>query len=562
MRKVSVDQPPRGCRGAAASPRQARRRRRGPRARRALVLLTLLVVLVVLGTQLNRWSGAPVAAKDCVVAQVPAFPDELLDARQDDSLADVTLPADTSAYPGRLAQAGGTVMDASCLSRTPVFGVVRPTSEDEVRTALGYAEEHGLVVSVGGTQHGLGGQASYPGGLVIDMRGLDAVIVDEQARTATVQAGATWHQVLEAVHPAGLSVKSMPSVDILSVGGTVSANAHGLDFRAGSLSSTIRSLRVMLADGTVRQVGPQQEPELFEAVVGGYGLLGVILEVELELVDSEMYRLTERVVAHTDLPEVFARDVAGDESVRMTYTHLSTAPGTRLQEAIVYTYERVDTDEPVPPLRERTSDRASRLILNLARTGDAGQQLRWSAQRHLLPHVRGCERSRNEALREAEACMVPRNQTMFESLGFLENRLPQYTDVLQEYFLPHDQIVPFLDELRAQLGTHDAQLLSASVRSVHQEDVLLDYAQGERFSVVLYLSQRVSHEASADMADLTRSLVATSLDLGGTFYLPYQQHYTREQVAQAYPRLDEFVAVKRRYDPGLRFQNSFWVRFA
>ena len=83
---------------------------------------------------------------------------------------------------------------------------------------------------------------------------LDAITVDEHARTATVQAGATWHQVLEAVHPVGLSVSTMPSVDVLSVGGTVSVNAHGLDFRAGSLSSTIRSLRVMTADGQVHRV--------------------------------------------------------------------------------------------------------------------------------------------------------------------------------------------------------------------------------------------------------------------------------------------------------------------
>lgn len=78
---------------------------------------------------------------------------------------------------------------------------------------------------------------------------------------------------------------------------------------------------------------------------------------------------------------------------------------------------------------------------------------------------------------------------------------------------------------------------------------------------MLYLSQEVSDEASADMASLTRALVASSLDLGGTFYLPYQQHYTREQVAQAYPRLKEFFATKRHYDPGLRFQNSFSARF-
>lgn len=157
--------------------------------------------------------------------------------------------------------------------------------------------------------------------------------------------------------------------------------------------------------------------------------------------------------------------------------------------------------------------------------------------------------------------MVGRNQAMYEGLGFLQNRLPQYTDVLHEYFLPPDQIVPFIDELRAQLGSHDAQLLSASIRSVHREDIVLDYAQGERFSLVLYLSQEVSDEGSEDMASLTRALVESSLDLGGTFYLPYQQHYTREQVAQAYPRLEEFFATKRHYDPGQRFQNSFSTRF-
>jgi FAD/FMN-containing dehydrogenase len=80
--------------------------------------------------------------------------------------------------------------------------------------------------------------------------------------------------------------------------------------------------------------------------------------------------------------------------------------------------------------------------------------------------------------------------------------------------------------------------------------------------VVLYLSQRVSATGSTDMADLTRRLVAASLDQGGRFYLPYQQHYTRDQVARAYPGLDDFFAAKRRYDPALRFRNGFYARYA
>ncbi|WP_431473747.1 FAD-binding oxidoreductase [Ornithinimicrobium sp. W1665] len=158
----------------------------------SVVVLALLVVLVVGGPQYAVWSGEPVAAKDCVVSPVDPLPAE--------GLSRTSARAGAAAYAGGLAQQGGTVTDASCLTRTPVYGVARPRDEGEVRTALAFAQEHDLVVSVGGTQHALGGQASYPGGLVVDMRGLDAVTVDEGERTAVVQAGATWHQVLEAVH--------------------------------------------------------------------------------------------------------------------------------------------------------------------------------------------------------------------------------------------------------------------------------------------------------------------------------------------------------------------------
>lgn len=514
-----------------------------------IVIGVLLMLLTVAGPQFTRWSGAPAGAKDCTVIAAP-LPAEV---------APAATPVPTSAPT--LTQQGGTVNDASCLSRTQVFGVVRPRSVADVREALAFAVEQDLIVSVAGTQHAMGGQASHPGALILDMTGFDEVAVDETGRTATVQAGATWHTVLQSVHPVGLSVATMPGIDVLSVGGTVSVNAHGLDFRAGSLSSTIRSLRVMLADGSVHRVSREQEPELFRSVIGGYGLFGVVLDVELDLVDSEMYQLRSRVIDYRDFPQVFEDDVAGDESVRLSYTHLSTSPTSFLEEAIVYTYERVEATEPIPALTERGSDRAGRLVLNLARTGSIGQRLKWTAQRDLLPHVRGCARARNEALREAEACMVGRNQAMFESLDLLRNRLPQYTDVLHEYFLPPEELVPFLDELRAELGAHDVQLLNASVRAVHREDIALDYAQGERFSVVLYLSQEVSDEGNDDMAELTRRLVAASLDHGGTFYLPYQQHYNREQVAKAYPELDSFFAAKRRYDPTSLFQNGFFARY-
>jgi FAD/FMN-containing dehydrogenase len=508
--------------------------------------------VVVGGRQVDAWSGAPAAVKDCAIHAVQA-PGGDLPPR-------TTPAADT--YPPETTQRGGTVNDASCLNRTQVYGVVRPRSADDVRNALAFARHHELTVSVAGTNHAMGGQAMRSGGLTLDMRSMDSVEVHPQQRTVTVGAGARWREVLEAVHPHGLSVATMPGIDVLSVGGTVSANAHGLDFRRGSLSSSIRSLRVMTADGTVHDVGPDRRPDLFKATVGGYGLLGVILDVELDLVDSEVYRFTSHIIDTADFPQYFTERVAGDDDVRMSYTHLSTSPSSLLQEAIVYTYERVPPGEPVPDLHARDSDRIGRLVLNLGRTGGVGARLKWRLQRDLLPHARGCFAARNQALRDAEACMVTRNQAVYESLGLLGNRLPQYTDVLHEYFLPHDQIVPFLDDLRVELRRHHAVLLNASLRSVHREDITLDYAQGDRFSVVLYLSQSVTSAGNRDMQDLTQRLVSQALARGGTFYLPYQQHYTSGQVRQAYPRFDAFIATKRQYDPRLLFRNSIWDRYA
>jgi len=525
---------------------------RGMRTRRPWIRVwyarvVLLMLLVLCLQTIDHWSGPGNGTKDCSV-QVRAASPEVVHR--------IDAP-----FVG-LVQRGGVVNDASCVNAVAVHGVVRPTSLTAVQAALSYAREHDLKVAVGGTRHSMGGQASYPGGLVLDMTRLASVVVDADRGTVRVGAGAPWKVVLEALHEEGLSVGAMPGIDVLSVGGTVSVNAHGADFRAGSLAPTVRSLLMVTADGTVRRVSRHADPELFRAAIGGYGLFGVIVEVELDTVPDEVYRFEQRVVATDDVASFFEDELVPDEDVRMMYGHLSTSPGSFLDEVILYSYRRVDgPDVTVPPLRTDQDSRVARLVLNVARSGGVGQRVKWSAQRYLLPHLRRCETSRNAALRAAEACLVSRNQGLYNSLGLLDNDLTQYTDVLHEYFLPPDELAGFLADARVELRAHDAKLLSASIRSVERSDTLLSYAPDHRLSVVLYLSQEVSSSGHGDMADLTRRLVALALEHGGTFYLPYQQHYSRADLERGYPQIDSFFAVKAERDPGLLFMNSLSLRY-
>ena len=125
-----------------------------------------------------------------------------------------------------------------------------------------------------------------------------------------------------------------------------------MDHRAGALMGSIRRLRIMLADGNVVVASRAENPELFAHAVGGYGLFGVILSAELEVVPNDIYASQRALIRAADFPATFAR-IAADPAIGLTYAHLSTAPGSLLDEALVYSYRRVD-DAGVerPPLGE------------------------------------------------------------------------------------------------------------------------------------------------------------------------------------------------------------------
>ena len=94
--------------------------------------------------------------------------------------------------------------------------------------------------------------------------------------------------------------------------------------------------------------------------------------------------------------------------------------------------------------------------------------------------LESCTVSRNQALGEGEACLVSRNDPMHDSVPYLRNNLSNETDILHEYFIPRDQLVPFVDGLREIVRSAPVTLLNASVRVVHREDNFLDVRAGRR----------------------------------------------------------------------------------
>ena len=454
---------------------------------------------------------------------------------------------------------GGEMNDASALSRTPVYGVVGVTEEAHVARALAFARQNGLKVSMSAVRHSMGGQAFDDHALVLDMTGFNRIEVNEAARTVTVQPGATWHQIQNALHPR-LAVKSMQSSDIFSVGGSISVNAHGMDHRAGSVAGTIRSMRVMLADGAILTVSRTENADLFRHVVGGYGLFGVVLSATLDVTENAVYRTSRAIIRSEAFPALFAGEIDPEDGPALFYGHLSTSPGNFLEDMIVYRYDAVDgvPSETIPPLGEPGSVGLKRLILNLAKHGGVFQRFKWVAESRLEHEFEACTVPRSAAMAEGEACLVSRNDPMHDSVPYLFNDLQDETDVLHEYFMPRGAYDAFIGEARVVLARHDLPILNASVRVVHQEDIALTYAPEPAFSLVLYINQRANEDGNRRMRALTRDMIDLALKHGGRFFLPYQLHFTKAQLTACYPELPAFLRAKLAYDPDELFTSTFY----
>src|SRR5690606_37775619 len=111
------------------------------------------------------------------------------------------------------------------------------------------------------------------------------------------------------------------------------------------LGRTIKSMRVMLSNGSIKVASRTENPELFRSVIGGYGLYGIVLDVELEITENIAYETKRQIVDYREFPALFEEEILPNKNIGLMYSHLSTAPQSFLEDIIIYKYEEIDDEE-------------------------------------------------------------------------------------------------------------------------------------------------------------------------------------------------------------------------
>jgi decaprenylphospho-beta-D-ribofuranose 2-oxidase len=162
--------------------------------------------------------------------------------------------------------------------------VARPRTIEQCREALAYCRRNGMTICARGAGRGYGDVALNDGQALLDMSGMNRILAfDEKARLITVEAGIRIIEIYRAVHHRLLMLAASPTESHSSVAGAMCANVNGKDaWHHGSFAHQVVRLKIMLANGEVISI--DRSHELFNAVMGGIGLLGIILEATLRLI--------------------------------------------------------------------------------------------------------------------------------------------------------------------------------------------------------------------------------------------------------------------------------------
>ncbi len=436
-----------------------------------------------------------------------------------------------------------TVNDVTGLNSIQVAKIVQPLSEQEIVDAITSTTGP---ISIGGARFSMGGQTAYPDSLHLDMRKFNQVVEFEpEKRLVTVQSGITWHQLQQYIDPHNLSIKVMQDFNNFSVGGSLSVNAHGRFVHNGAIINTVRSFRIVLADGKVYEASKEHNSALFNGAIGGYGGLGVITHVTLELTDNIPL---ERQVARLEFHEFinhFRDNILYDDDVI-------------LHNAILYppSYESLldiswrKTDKELTE-QQRLHDKNSISIWkNIAVDMMSDSNLLKRLRKNLI-----------DPMIYKEDAVVWRNwETSYDlnAFGFIST--DDQTLALRVYFIPMEEFEIFTLKMRDIFIRTDASILNISIRYIPQDtSSLLAWARRDVFSFTIIYHLDKTQKSMQKTRDWSSQLIQAAVDSGGSYYMPFQIHESTEQFARAYPDAGYFFRLKEQADPQNRFINMLWL---
>jgi len=439
-----------------------------------------------------------------------------------------------------------------------------PRNEVELQNIIQQAKKSKKQVSIIGAGMSQGTQTTPkdPHQVVINTKYLDKIEIAKDGKSVKVQSGANWEQLQILLNKNGKSSIVKQASDPFSIGGSIGINCHGWAHEHGAISSTVKELEIIDANGNLRTITPKDE--LFGCMFGTLGYFGVIVSATLDIVDNECLIEKTEEVEIDDFVPFYENNIKGkDIPLFGGRLVVDSFEGNPLRKAYMVYYQkdkkandslllRKERDFTAEPKYGKRIERiALRLIAHLSNFS-VKRLLNWLWSREVGMMFEGRRLTRNEALHP------PINA--FKML----HHSNLHTQWLQEYFIKKENLPDFLRFLGNELQENDVRLINATIRPTPKDNIsILPYAEQDRYAVVICFSQLKTKKAIAHTKKWIDKVNDRLIKSGDVYYHAYMPYVTREQFEECYGKdtVQKLRRLKERYDPSGVFGNEYTAKY-
>lgn len=168
--------------------------------------------------------------------------------------------------------------------RAPSY-LIRPKTTEEIHAAFKQAKQLGLTVTARGAGRSYNDASLNGGGIMLDMSAMNQILEwDTGSGLARCEPGVTLEQLWQKVEPEGWWPPVVSGTMKTTLGGCLAANIHGKNnFKMGTIGEHVTQFTALLPTGAKITCSPQKNADLFYAMIGGYGMLGVFTSITLRM---------------------------------------------------------------------------------------------------------------------------------------------------------------------------------------------------------------------------------------------------------------------------------------
>lgn len=438
-----------------------------------------------------------------------------------------------------------TLNDITQINPIQVNKIIKPKTVNEIVYAI---KSTTGPISIGGGKYSMGGQTAFENSLHIDMRSFNKIInIDKTKKQITVQAGIRWSAIQKKIDPLNLSIKIMQTYSNFTVGGAISVNCHGRYIGHGPIISSVLELKIVTATGAIIIANRKINQAIFDAAIGGYGGIGVIVEATLQLVDNVKVERHNQEMNVEDYKPYFDKNIRNNKDVVFQNGDLYPPNYDKIMSVSWSKTTKPLTDEE----RLLSDDENYWLESKLSKLVSWGNSGKWIRKNIIDPLV------------YFPKIVRWRNKEASYDVKELEpSSRDKETYVLQEYFIPVENIKSFIPKMKTIFQKYDVNVINVSLRhALPDNESYLSWANKEVFAFVIYYKQKTNQEAKDSVKKWTLEMTDAILSENGTWYLPYQPHATIEQFHKGYPNSIKYFELKNRLDPNQRFTNKLLDKY-